>query len=253
MREHVGVRALDVGDQEAPSLAREIVGRVDAHVRSPDHRRTRVEQPRDHAGRLRIVQQHDVRGANALRQQLGVRGACALVGGALGLAQPAAVALVSVQPVVQALGDAEELTVARRSPPSARRPTAARVADQRAQHLGDAAAVGGRVDVPQRPRLEQLAPAGERVFEGRERVGREHTAQALGVQRSDRRPPQAPWCKRSPLLSASADRPPRQLGGARSQIDRGCCVQPPRTDGAHSGRSATRFHSEPLGRPRSPR
>ena len=69
--------------------------------------------------------------------------------------------------------------------PARVKPTAARVADQRAQHLGDAAAVGGRVDVPERPRLEQLAPAGERVFEGRERVGGEHGAQALGVQRSD--------------------------------------------------------------------
>ena len=31
-REHVGVRPLDVGDQEPPSFAREVVGRIDAHV-----------------------------------------------------------------------------------------------------------------------------------------------------------------------------------------------------------------------------
>ena len=173
---------LDVGDQEPPGLAREVVGRVDADVRAPDDRHPRLEQPRDHAGRLRIVQQHDVRGANALGHQLGVGGAAALVDGALGLAQRSAVAIVSVQPVVQALCDAEELGVALDHDPARIDPTAARVADQRAQHLGDAAAVGGRVDVPERPRLEQLAPAGQRVLEGRERVGGEHGAQTLGVQ-----------------------------------------------------------------------
>ena len=183
--EHIGVGGLDVGDQEPPGFAREIIRRVDADVRAPDHRHTRVEQPRDHAGCLRIVQQHDVGGTNELCQQLGVLDAAALVGGALGLAQRAAVALLSVQSVVQALRDAEELAVTLDHHPACLAPTASRVADQRAQHLGDAAAVGGRVDVPERPRLEQLAPAGERVFEGSKRVGGEHAAQALGVQRGD--------------------------------------------------------------------
>ena len=185
MREDVGVGGLDVGDQEPPGFAREVVGRVDADVCAPDDRHPGLEQSRDHAGRLRIVQQHDVRGADAPRQQLGVGGAGALIGGALGLGQRAAVAVVSVEPVVQALRDAEELAVALDHYPACVTPTACRVADQRAQHLGDAAAVGGRVDVPERPRVEQLAPPGERVFEGRKRLGSEHAAQALGVQRSD--------------------------------------------------------------------
>ena len=62
---------------------------------------------------------------------------------------------------------------------------AARVADQRAQHLGDAAAVRGRVDVPERPPVEQLAPAGDRVLEVRQALGREDVAEALGVERRD--------------------------------------------------------------------
>lgn len=180
MREDIGVGLLDVGDQEPPGLAREVVGRVDADMGAPDDRHPRLEQSRDHAGRLWIVQQHDVRGANALCHQLGVVVAAALVGGALGLAQLTAVALVSVQSVVQALRDAKELGVARDRYPARIKPPAARVAEQRAQHLGDATAVGGRVDVPERPRLQQLAPAGDRVLEAGERVGREDGASARG-------------------------------------------------------------------------
>ena len=183
--EDEGIGALNVRDQEPPGFAREVVGRVDAHVRAPDDRHPCLEQPRDHAGRLRIVQQHDVRGTNALRHQLDVVLAAALVGGTLGLAQRTSIACVSVQPVVQALGYAEELGVACDRYPARITPAAARVSDQRAQHLGDAATLGGRVDVPERPRLEQLAPAAERVLEARERVGSEHVSQALRVERSD--------------------------------------------------------------------
>ena len=48
-------------------------------------------------------------------------------------------------------------------------PGAAHVADQRAQHLGDAAAAGGRVDVPERASCQQLAPAIDRQPEALER------------------------------------------------------------------------------------
>ncbi len=185
IREDEGIGALNVGAEEPPGFAREVVGWVDAHVRAPDDRHPCLHQPRDHAGGLRIVQQHDVSGTNALCHQLSVVLTAALVGSALGLAQPTAVARVSVQSVVQALGYPEELGVARDRYPARITATAARVSDQRAQHLGDAAALGGRVDVPERPRLQQLAPAPERMFKARERVGCEHAAQAFGIKRSD--------------------------------------------------------------------
>ena len=50
-REDVGVGALDVGDEEAPRLAREVVGHVEADVRAPDDRHARLDQRRDHARR----------------------------------------------------------------------------------------------------------------------------------------------------------------------------------------------------------
>ncbi len=88
------------------------------------------------------------------------------VGHALLVAERPAVAVVSVQPVVQALGDAEELRGAVDHDPARVAAAAARVADQRAQHLGDAATMSRRVDVPEDPRGEQLTAPRERVLEG---------------------------------------------------------------------------------------
>ena len=106
--------------------------------------------------------------------------ATALVGGPLRLAQRTAVAVVSVESVVQALGDAEELGIAPDHQPSRIAPAAARVADQRTQHLRDAAALGGRVDVPERSRVQQLAPAREGVLERRECLGCEQRRKRSG-------------------------------------------------------------------------
>ena len=154
-------------------------------MRAPDDGHALLDQRRDHAGGLRIVQEDDVARPYALRQQLGVLGGDALVDGALGLAQRPAVARVAVQAVVQALGDAEELGVAADGDPSRVDADAAHVADQRAQHLGDAAAVSGGVHVPERPPVQQLAPAGHRVLELRQALGREDVAEALGIERRD--------------------------------------------------------------------
>ena len=126
------------------------------------------------------------RGRYALRQQVGVLGGDALVDGALGLAQRPAVAGVAVQAVVQALGDAEELGVAADGDPSRVDADAAHVADERAQHLGDAAAMSGGVHVPERPPVQQLTPAGHRVLELRQAVGGKDVAEARRIERRDR-------------------------------------------------------------------
>jgi len=56
------------------------------------------------------VQEHDIGGTNRRSEQLGVRRAATLVDRPLGVAQRTTVAVVSVKPVVEALGDAEDIT-----------------------------------------------------------------------------------------------------------------------------------------------
>jgi hypothetical protein len=150
-------------------------------VRTPDDRCADVPQAGDHAGGLRIVQKHDVVGADARRQQLCVGGAATLVDGALGIAQRTAVARVAVQAVVQALGQREELRVARHHHPACVETGATHVTDQRAQHLGDAAA-SSRVDVPERPLIQQLAAARDRALEPCQALGRKHLAEPIGIR-----------------------------------------------------------------------
>jgi hypothetical protein len=59
----------------------------------------------------------------------------------------------------------------------------ARVADQRAQHLRDAAAARRRVHVPERPAVEQLTPAFDRALEAGDGVTADHLAEPLRRQR----------------------------------------------------------------------
>ena len=113
-----------------------------------------------------------------------LRGAAALVDRALGSPErpPSSGA---VEAVVEALGDAEEVGVAVDHDPARVEPGAADVADQRAQHLGDAAAVRGRVDGPERPAGEQFPAARDGVLEARQPVRREHAAEALRMEAGD--------------------------------------------------------------------
>ena len=61
----------------------------------------------------------------------------------------------AVQPVVQSLGDREELLIAVQHQPAGVDPGAAPVGQQRLQHLGDAATLGGGIDVPHDPAGQQ--------------------------------------------------------------------------------------------------
>ena len=184
-REDVGIGPFHVAEEEVPRLARAVVGHVEADVRAPDDGHARLDQRRDHAGGLGVVQQHDVAGPHALREQVGVLGRDGLVDGPLGVAQRAAVAGEAVQAVVQALGDAEEVLVAADRHPARVDLHAARVADQRAQHLGDPATVRGGVDVPEDAIGQQLAPVRDRLLELRQALRREDVTEALGIQRRD--------------------------------------------------------------------
>ena len=136
-------------------------------------------------GGLGVVEDHDVAGPHRLGERLRVGLAAALVGGALRVAQRPAVAREAVEPVVQALGDAEELGIALGDDPAAVEPGAAHVADQRAQHLGDAAAERGRVDVPDRAGAEQRVRGRDGLLELREALAGQHLGEPLRAQRRD--------------------------------------------------------------------
>ena len=112
--------------------------------------------PRE-AGCLRIVEDHHIAGAHVLDEPFGVVSRDLLVCGALGGPQLATVAGRAVQQVMQALRELEEGRRALDHEPASVDVEATRVAEQRGQHLGDATALGGRVDVPHDATVQLLA------------------------------------------------------------------------------------------------
>ena len=106
------------------------------------------------------------RGCDELRELARVRGQRPLVDLALGVAERTAVAVEAMQAVMDPLRDLEELRLPGDHRPARVDAGAAAVAEQRPQHLDDAAALRGRVDIPdhsavQLPRglLDQAEPA----------------------------------------------------------------------------------------------
>ena len=100
-------------------------------MRAPDHRDVdRGLECGQHAGRLRVVEDHDVVRPHHLHERRRIGGAPVLVCDALGVAQGPAVAQRPVQPVVQALGEDEEVVVTLGDHPAAVDPRSADVADQ---------------------------------------------------------------------------------------------------------------------------
>src|SRR5215211_7607367 len=83
----------------------------------------------------------------------------------------AAVAGLSVDPVVQPLGHREELGVAADHEPADIDVQVLDVPDERLEHLRHAAADGRRVDIPDRPAGESLPEAGRRLNQFRQPLG----------------------------------------------------------------------------------
>ena len=104
----------------------------------------------DHACGLRVVEQHDVAGADQVGHLGDVGLEDTFVARSFSVAQGAAVAGVAVQQVVHALGDRKERRFAVEDQPAVLDLGATPVGEQRLEHLGDAAAMGGGVDVPDR-------------------------------------------------------------------------------------------------------
>ena len=183
---HVGAAGEDaqgrlahVWGEEVPAplgLGREIIR---ADVAAPDDRRTVRHERRGHARRLRVVQEHGVAGAHLGQQRLRVRRERVAVDARRRLVQRRAVARGPVQRVMEALGEAEEVGVPLDHGPARVDALAPRVGQQRAQHLGHAAALGGRVHVPDGAPVEQLAAAGQRGAGAPEGVRLDDPAEAV--------------------------------------------------------------------------
>ena len=166
-REDVRMRDLHVRADELPRALRPLVRAVVPHVAPPDHPRADIAERREEPGGLWVVDEHHVAAAHPPAHVLDVRGDRPVVVRPLGLAEIAAVAGGAVEAVVDALGDREELGIARNDNPIRRDPDAARVAEQCPEHLGDPAAGGRGVHVHDasgpEPRLEGDCEGEERV------------------------------------------------------------------------------------------
>ena len=109
----------------------------------------------------------------------------ALVTLVLGRAEVAAVSRRAVQAVVDTLRDCEELGVAFDHEPACVDPCAAGVGEQRLQHLGDAAAGSGRVDIQNRVTGERLSRSLRSLLEPRHPLRADQRLEPGGVDRLD--------------------------------------------------------------------
>jgi hypothetical protein len=131
------------------------------------------------------MQVDDVAGPDEAGQGLGVLLADAHVFATIRLRDPFLLAVDPVQPIVEALGDPEELGVAAHHAPADIDPGAAGVGEERVQQLGDTASGRGRVDVPDGPPLQQCPRPPDRLLDDVVAFA-EHHAEPLRGHRRDR-------------------------------------------------------------------
>ena len=139
----------------------------------------------DHACGLGVVQEHDVAAVDQ-GEHLGDVGADdPFVAGTLVLAEWTAVARDTMQQVVQAFRDGEELRLAVEHHPSILdlRPTPVR--KQRLEHLSDAPTMGRRVDMPDRAIPEGHLSSHRRLRQASRPFRRQDARQQLERQRLD--------------------------------------------------------------------
>jgi hypothetical protein len=142
-----------------------LIGHLGADVAPPDHLGARLDRGSDQTQRLRVVQDHHVTGADVLQERRALPGADLVVVPTLLLSQRAAVAGGTVQTVVHPLGQGEEGRIACRDEPSRVHSGSSGVRDEAVQHLGDAPAGGGGVDVPHLAAVELVLRAGRELLE----------------------------------------------------------------------------------------
>jgi hypothetical protein len=134
---------------------------------------------------LRVVQDDDVVVSQSLRKARRVDAEHRFVVVARLRIERAAVTRRSVQVIVNSFGDGEEFGVALDHYPTRVDSRAARVREQRLQHLCDAAAGGGGVDVPDGATGKGWGCASERVTSARGLLRRKQRNQPLRREAAD--------------------------------------------------------------------
>ena len=182
-REHMGVSSRHVRTQEVPGLLRPFVAPVDAHVAAPDDASAALDERGDEAGGLRIVHDDDVVRPYRPQETLDVRGERPLVPPSLVLAQAATVTGRPVEPVVDPLGDREELGIPVNHRPFGRDARTACVAQEHVQELGHASAGRGRVDVDDPPPVQTLSRSRGDLEQTGEALGSDDRTEPSGIER----------------------------------------------------------------------
>ena len=131
--------------RNAPGLLGPLVALVEAHVASPHDRGTPVPQGLGEPSGLRVVQEDDVTGLHAVDDLGAVSRQRGVVRRPRGRVQRTRVAGDAVQPVVDPLGDGEEVGVPAQHQPADVDPGARRIGHQGVQHLRDTTAARRRL------------------------------------------------------------------------------------------------------------
>lgn len=177
-REDDGVRARGVGAQELTGGARECVAGFGADVRAADDVRPGRLQRRSKSRRLRVVKHDDVTHAQPSLEPDPSWLERALVDTLLEAAELPVVAGISVQQVVDALGDPKERRAAADHRPVGVDSSVEPVGRDRAQQLGDPASHRRGVDHPHRAPAQRLAAVGERELQRAPAVLGDHRPKA---------------------------------------------------------------------------
>ena len=148
-------------------------------------RAPRSSQGTGEPGRLRVVEEDDVAGLHPRDHLLALPRQRGVVRRPRGGVEPPCVTGDAVQPVVDPLGDGEELGVTAHHQPADVDPVPAGVRHEGAQHLRDAAAARGRVDVPHDAPVEQDPRRGDVGLEPFDALGREEGLEPLQGHRLD--------------------------------------------------------------------
>ena len=163
-RERDRLRRPSIGHQEVPRGADERARRIRSDVARPDDGRADRSEDRDEPQRLRIVDHDDVARSHRSTDVDRVGTGDVVVMPALGVAERTTVAEHAVEPVMDPLRDREELGVTVDHDPARVDPIVDQVSQAGPEQFRDAAARGRRVDVPDRPALEDFTSGGETQF-----------------------------------------------------------------------------------------
>ena len=136
-----------VGPEEVPADPAELVLLLDADMAPPHDVTAELLGVLGQPGRLGVVQDDDVARANVRRKCVALGGKRRLVDLVLARPERAAVTRSAIQMVVEPFGHIEEVRLSFDHEPAGVDPDAAHVSEQDVQHLGDASAGSGGVDV----------------------------------------------------------------------------------------------------------